>query len=49
MVHLAHRAGCRIREVPIHFRERDAGRSKMNVWVALTAARELWSIRRQTS
>jgi dolichol-phosphate mannosyltransferase len=46
MVHLAHRLGFRIREVPIHFRERDAGQSKMNLWVALTAARELWSIRR---
>jgi dolichol-phosphate mannosyltransferase len=46
MVSLAERAGCRIVEVPIHFRERESGRSKMNPRVALTAARELWSMRR---
>ena len=47
MVYLAERAGCRIKEVPIYFRERESGQSKMNVWVALTAARELWAMRRQ--
>jgi dolichol-phosphate mannosyltransferase len=47
MVYLAQRAGCRIKEVPIHFRERESGQSKMSLWVALTAARELWSMRRQ--
>ncbi|MDX2171048.1 MAG: polyprenol monophosphomannose synthase [Deltaproteobacteria bacterium] len=47
MALLAERAGCRIAEVPIHFRERESGRSKMNGWVALTAARELWSMRRR--
>lgn len=46
MVALAQRAGCRIVEVPIHFRERESGRSKMTPRVALTAARELWSMRR---
>jgi dolichol-phosphate mannosyltransferase len=46
MAYLAHRLGARITEVPIYFRERDAGQSKMNATEALTAAREIFSIRR---
>ena len=45
MAYLAHRFGCRIKEVPIFFRERESGQSKMGVRVALIAARELLSIR----
>lgn len=44
MAFIAHRLGLRIREVPIHFRERDAGRSKMTLTVQLAAARDLLAI-----
>lgn len=47
MAYLAHQLGCRIKEVPIYFRERDAGQSKMNVTEALTAVREIFAIPRQ--
>jgi dolichol-phosphate mannosyltransferase len=47
MAYLAHHLDCRIREVPIYFRERESGRSKMRPWVAFTAVREILSIRRQ--
>lgn len=47
MAYLTHQLGCRIKEVPIYFRERDAGQSKMNVREALTAVREIFSIPRQ--
>jgi dolichol-phosphate mannosyltransferase len=45
MAYLAHHLGCRIHEVPIHFRERDAGKSKMTLSVQLAAVREIFSIR----
>jgi dolichol-phosphate mannosyltransferase len=45
MVYLAHRLGCRIAEVPMYFRERDSGQSKVNISVALIAALEVLSIR----
>jgi dolichol-phosphate mannosyltransferase len=48
MTFLAHRFDSRIREVPIYFRERASGQSKMSVPVALVAVREILSIRRQT-
>ena len=48
MTFLAHRLGFRIKEVPIYFRERESGRSKMSVPVALVAVREILSIRRKT-
>jgi dolichol-phosphate mannosyltransferase len=47
MAFLAHRLGCRIAEVPIYFRERDSGESKVSILVALTSAREVLSIARQ--
>lgn len=47
MAYLAHRLGSRITEVPIYFRERESGQSKVSVWVALAALREILSIRRQ--
>jgi dolichol-phosphate mannosyltransferase len=47
MAHAAHRAGCRIAEVPIYFRERDSGESKLTVRVGVRTAREIWAIRRQ--
>jgi dolichol-phosphate mannosyltransferase len=47
MAFLARRFDCRIREVPIYFRERESGQSKMTAAVALAAAREIWSIRRR--
>ena len=46
MAYLAHRVGCRIAEVPIYFRERESGKSKMSPWVALGAVREIFKIRR---
>jgi len=45
MAYLAHRLGCRIREVPIYFPERETGQSKMNLAVALAAAGEIFAIR----
>lgn len=42
----AHRAGLRIREKPIVFRERRAGVSKMNTAVLLEWGRTVWRIRR---
>lgn len=45
MAFLASLQACRIKEVPIYFREREEGRSKMNLAVALTAVREILSIR----
>jgi dolichol-phosphate mannosyltransferase len=47
MVFLAHRLHCRIKEVPIYFRERDSGRSKMSPPVALAAVGEILSISRR--
>lgn len=43
----AYHSGCRIREVPIYFREREAGYSKMSFAVALAAVREILSLARQ--
>jgi dolichol-phosphate mannosyltransferase len=45
MAYLAHRLGGRIREIPIHFRQRTAGRSKMSGVVALTAIMEIFAVR----
>jgi dolichol-phosphate mannosyltransferase len=47
MAYLAHRTGARIREVPIYFRERDAGQSKMSFAVALGTVREILAVRRR--
>jgi dolichol-phosphate mannosyltransferase len=47
MAYLAHRVGCRLKEVPIYFRERDSGRSKMGPMVALASVGEILSIRRR--
>jgi len=47
MAFLAHRLGSRIKEVPIYFRERESGQSKVSIYVGLTAVREILSLRRQ--
>lgn len=47
IVYLAHRLGCRIREVPIYFRERESGQSKMSWAVKFTAVREIFALRYQ--
>jgi dolichol-phosphate mannosyltransferase len=47
MAYLATRLGCRATEVPIHFRERTAGKSKMTLSVQLAAIREIFAIRRR--
>ena len=39
------RAGLRVVELPIHFRERDAGVSKMTTGIALEALWRLWQLR----
>ena len=46
MAYLAHRLGCRIAEVPIFFRERETGQSKVTLSVVVAAVREILSIRR---
>ena len=47
MAYLAHQTGCRIKEVPIYFREREAGQSKMSLVVALSTVREIVTVRRR--
>jgi dolichol-phosphate mannosyltransferase len=47
MAYLAHRLGCRIEEVPIYFREREFGKSKLSFLAAIAAVREIFSIRDQ--
>jgi dolichol-phosphate mannosyltransferase len=39
------RAGLRVVEFPIHFRERDAGVSKMTPSIAIEALWRLWQLR----
>jgi dolichol-phosphate mannosyltransferase len=45
MAYLTHNIGCHIREVPIFFRERQSGRSKMSLPVKLNAIRDILSVR----
>lgn len=47
MAYLAHRLGCRLSEVPIYFRDRCRGESKMEWDVKIAAVREIFSIRWQ--
>ncbi len=47
MICMAHRHGCRIAEVPIHFPDRVAGSSKMGLPIALEAALSVWQLRRR--
>ncbi len=47
MVLLAQHLGCRIREVPIYFRERDSGESKMSLSVAFAAVGEILRLYRR--
>lgn len=44
MAYIAHRLGYRIKEVPIHFPDRQRGDSKMDVKIQLEAAFRLWQI-----
>ncbi len=45
LTYLAHRLGYRIREIPIYFPERRAGRSKMSLKIQLEAAWRVWELR----
>jgi len=45
LTYLAHRLGYRIREIPIYFPERRAGRSKMSFKIQLEAAWRVWEVR----
>ncbi len=45
LTYLTHRLGYRIREVPIYFPERRAGRSKMNLKIQIEAAWRVWEVR----
>ncbi|HYD47546.1 MAG TPA: hypothetical protein VEB21_04330 [Terriglobales bacterium] len=47
MAYLAHRLGCRLSEVPIYFRDRSHGESKMEWDVKIAAVREIFAIRWQ--
>lgn len=47
MAYLAHQLGYRIAEVPIYFRERESGRSKMTLLVKLAAIRDILALRRR--
>lgn len=46
---LCHRAGFRLREVPITFPDRTAGRSKMSLAIFLEALAVVWRLRRQST
>ncbi len=45
MVYLAYRLGARIREVPIYFPDRKAGRSKFSLGIQIEAAWRVWWMR----
>jgi len=45
MAYLAHQLACRVKEVPIYFRERTTGQSKMSLREALGAVRDILAIR----
>lgn len=45
MIFVAHRLGCDIKEIPIHFPDRIRGTSKMSISIALEAALRVWQIR----
>ena len=47
--YLAHCLGYEVREMPIHFPDRTAGASKMNLTIQLEAARRVWDVRRRLS
>lgn len=44
LIYLAYKLGYRIREIPIYFPERRAGRSKMNLKIQLEAAWRVWQV-----
>jgi dolichol-phosphate mannosyltransferase len=44
MAYIAHRLGFRVKEIPIHFPDRQRGDSKMNLRIQLEAAIRLWQI-----
>lgn len=46
LAYLAKLAGCRFAEVPIHFKEREHGVSKMSFKVQLEAALRVWQLKR---
>lgn len=43
--YLAHKAGFRIQEIPIVFKDRTAGKSKMNSTIFLEALLKMWTLR----
>ena len=45
MIFTAHRLGCDIKEIPIHFPDRLRGTSKMSLSIALEAAMRVWQIK----
>ncbi len=45
MIHIAHRLGYHLCEVPIYFAERSLGESKMSFQIQLEAALRVWQIR----
>lgn len=45
VIYVAHRLGYRIRELPIHFPDRQRGSSKMSLAIALEAALRVWQIK----
>ena len=49
MIWRAHRAGHRLMETPIIFNDRQQGKSKMSLAIALEAARLPWRLRREAS
>ena len=45
MAYLATRLGFRLKEIPIHFAEREFGQSKMNLRIQVEAALRVWQLR----
>ena len=47
LAYMATRKGCRFKEVPIHFKEREYGASKMSFKIQVEAAYKVWLLRKQ--
>jgi dolichol-phosphate mannosyltransferase len=44
MAYVTHRLGFRVKEIPIHFPDRERGTSKMDVKIQLEAAARVWQV-----
>ena len=47
MAYITHQLGFKVTEIPIHFPERERGKSKMSARIQIEAAQRVWEIRRR--